>query len=44
MIFITLSKFRKKPTKEMTTEVLKILAELEKKGVVTSFLDSEAKK
>jgi len=33
MIFITLSKFRKKPTKEMTAEVTNITRALAEKGV-----------
>ena len=33
MIFITLSKFRKKPTKEMTAEVTKIVQSMAEKGV-----------
>ncbi|HLN90092.1 MAG TPA: GYD domain-containing protein [Candidatus Binatia bacterium] len=33
MIFITLSKFRKKPTKEMTTEVTKIVQSMAEMGV-----------
>jgi len=33
VIFITLSKFRKKPTKEMTAEVTKIVQSMAEKGV-----------
>jgi uncharacterized protein with GYD domain len=33
MIFITLSKFRKKPTKEMTAEVTKIVQSMAEMGV-----------